>query len=450
MTQPSPAAPPRTRGDGKQGWIDAFRSQPGDPRWLDELRRDAIAHFGAVGFPTTRDEEWKYTSVAAIEGTDFHAHDGAPQRQPDGADGIVGDISWARLVFVDGAHGPELKALPTGVQTSCVASLAGALILSDVNAERELGRVLPFEMNGFVALNTAFFRDGAFLSIPDGVALAQPIHLIHRSSDRPLASASHPRNLVILGARSSATIVETYVGSAEGRSLTNAVTEVVLGEGAVLTHCKSVSGGSQAYHVGSTAVRQARGSLYTSMSLSAGSALARHDLRVTLREEGAECTLLGLYLVRGSEHVDNHTAIDHAAPHGTSRQLYKGILDGHGRAVFSGKILVRPGSQQTDAHQANRNLLLSPDATVDTKPQLEILADDVKCSHGATVGQLDPEMLFYLNSRGLGGAAAQALLTYGFAAEVIERVRPESLRTHLADRLANRLGTAPLRDHDGE
>jgi Fe-S cluster assembly protein SufD len=322
-------------------------------------------------------------------------------------------------------------------------SLADALT-HDASVERELGRLVPIEMNGFVALNTAFFRDGAFISIPPGVAVPEPIHVVHYSSNGPRPSASHPRNLVILGEGSTATIVETYLGGGEHRSLTNAVTEVVLGEGAVLTHCKSVSasvsGQNQAYHVGATSVRQERGSVYTSISFTAGPGLARNDLRVTLQEERADCTLLGLYLPSGSEHVDNHTVIDHAAPHGTSRQLYKGILDGRGRAVFNGRIVVRPGAQQTDARQTNKNVLLSSDATIDTKPQLEILADDVKCSHGATVGQLDPEMLFYLKSRALSGDAARALLTYGFAADVIERVKPASLRDYLAGLLAGRLG----------
>ena len=451
MSRPTLAAQrPRTSEDYRTRWLERFEARVGDAGagipWLAELRRKAIGHFAVVGFPTRRDEDWKYTSLTALHG-DFDCEVVGrpwPSEQPrDGTiDRGIGDPAWSRLAFVNGVamSGPTIASRPHQPWASSLA----AAIVTEPAVEETIGHLARFDANGLVALNTAFFRDGAFIAVPAGANVSAPIQLVYASSTDGSPVASHPRNLVILGPGSSATLVETYTGVCDAAALTNAVTEVVLGDGAVLTHCKIVLGGAGASHVGTTSVLQGRLSAYKSLVLSFGGDLVRNDLRVVLSEEGADCTLMGVYVGSGSEHVDNHTVIVHAAPHGSSRQVYKGILDERAHGVFNGKIFVRPGAQKTDARQTNKNLLLSSDASVDTKPQLEILADDVKCAHGATVGQLDPEKLFYLKSRALGGDAARSLLTYGFAAEILDGIRPTSLRSHVTALLAHRLGAESL------
>ena len=440
------AVSPVRPADARSDWLERFDATRAarivDPSWLEALRRRAIAHFADVGLPTTRDEDWKYTSVAAIARESFDLAGGPlPASMPDlGLSGVLLDPDWTQLVFVNGRFAPALSSFHD--ERLIVGGLAEALAHEPL-LERELGRGVPFATNGFVALNTALFRDGAFVSVPAGAVIERPIHLAFFTAPGARPIASFPRCLILLGPGSATTVVESYAGMAEERYLSNAVTEIVLGEGATLAHSKIVQEGQRAFHIGFTSVRQGGQSTYASLSVAAGAELARNDLRVMLTAEGADCTLHGLYVASGSQHVDNHTAIDHAQPRGTSRQLYKGVLQGRARAVFNGKIFVRPGAQRTDAHQINRNLVLSPEATVDTKPQLEILADDVKCTHGATVGQLDAEMVFYLKSRGLGDEAARSLLSYGFASEVIDRAAVERVRAHLYDLLARALGADP-------
>ena len=406
------------------------QAAPGrEPSWLRERRQAAIARFAAVGFPTTRQEDWKYTSVAPIARQPFHVAAAAPEVVLPAALApfSFGQPSWSELVFVDGRYAPALShlaGLPAGVR---VASLAEALASGEDLLEQHLGRHADDAASGFTALNTALLHDGALVYVPRGRTVEAPIHLVFVSTARDPLAATHPRVLVVLDRASEATVVESYVALGAGTYLTNAVSELVLGEGASLAHYKVMRESTAAYHIGTTEVYQPRDSVLTSFSIAMGAQLARNALNVLLDAEGADCTLHGLYLVDGTRHVDNHTAVDHAKPHGTSRELYKGILDGKARAVFNGKVVVRPDAQKTDAQQTNRNILLSEDATIDTKPELQIFADDVKCAHGATVGQLDPEQLFYLISRGIPERAARNLLTYAFGASVIERIPVRSV-----------------------
>jgi Fe-S cluster assembly protein SufD len=296
------------------------------------------------------------------------------------------------------------------------------------------------------ALNLAFSPDGALVEVPAGVAVETPIHLLFLTTAREVAPMTHPRSLIVVGRGGQASVVETYAAVAGGTYLTNAVTRIVLGEGAGLVHQRIERESGQAFHVGRTEVRQARDSRLTSSAVFFGGRIARQDVRVRLEGEGAECGLDGLYVIGGRQHVDIHTVVDHAVPRGRSRQLYKGVLDGRARGVFSGRVVVRPGAQKTDAFQTNKNLLLSDGVEVDSKPQLEIFADDVKCSHGAADGQLAADALFYLRSRGLGEAAARALLTYGFASEVLSRIPLDQVRTRLEALLQARLAGGSVKE----
>jgi Fe-S cluster assembly protein SufD len=303
-----------------------------------------------------------------------------------------------------------------------------------------LAQAAGLDINAFATLNLALFRSGAFVHVQDALDLDRPIHLVFVSSGAagPLP-ASHPRALVVAAPGSRAAVVESYLSVDDRPSLSNAVIEIVLGENAHIEHTKLLLENEAAYHIGTTRVRAGRASEYASFSLSVGDTLARNQLDVLLDAEGAACTLDGLYVPSGTQHIDNHSMIDHRVPHTTSRQLYKGVLADRAHAVFNGKVVVRPGAQKTDAQQTNRNLLISDNAVIDTKPQLEILADDVKCSHGATVGQLDEDAYFYLLSRGISALRARALLTYGFASDVLERVHLEPLRACLTTLLLERL-----------
>jgi Fe-S cluster assembly protein SufD len=308
-----------------------------------------------------------------------------------------------------------------------VWSLSEVLRKHPAWVEPRLSKLADYEKSTFTAWNTAFLDDGAFVNIPRGAVLTDPIHLVFLSEAPGAATVSHPRTLILAGPDSQATVVETYIGDANVY-FTNAVTEIVLAEGAVLEHYKVQKEGLSGFHVQTLQVRQERASNFTSHNLALGAALARTDLNVLFAGEGGECTLNGLFAGAGSQHLDNHTLIDHATPHCMSRELYKGILGGKSRGVFHGKIIVRPDAQKTDAMQTNKNLLLSKEALVNSTPALEIRADDVKCRHGSTIGQLDQGALFYLRSRGIGEEDARALLTYAFAADVASRIKVPSIR----------------------
>ncbi len=416
-----------------------------DPPWLRWIRQAAISRFAELGFPTTRDEEWKYTSVEPIARIPFK-----PAPRKAGGWGLeAGDwdlgLPGARLGFVNGHSSEELSSLlslPKGVH---VRSLAAILRTNPGWLEPYLAQYAGFQDHAFVALNTAFIEDGAYVYIPPGTVLQEPIHLLFVSTPQGEPFVSHPRTLIIAGENSQGAIVESYVGLGDGVYFTNAVTEIVIGENAVIDHYKLELEGEEAFHMATLQAALDRNSNFRSHSIALGGALVRNDLNVVLDGEGGECTLNGLYLVTGRQHVDNHTRIDHVKPHCLSREFYKGILDGQSRGVFNGKIYVHRFAQKTDAHQLNKNLLLSEDAVIDTKPQLEIYNNDVRCSHGSTIGQLDPDSLFYLRSRGMDLKAARILLTYAFASEIISRVKIEPIRVKLEDLLVARLrkGSSP-------
>jgi Fe-S cluster assembly protein SufD len=434
-----------TAGTTKETFLSAFsaleaRGNVGGPSWLRNLRRAAIGRFAERGLPTSRDEEWKYTSIAPITATPFDLR----------ADGTDDDLTeemltpfclspgWSRLVFVNSRYSAKLSAvgeLPRGVR---VESLAEALVTDAEMLRPHLTTsAAAVASDAFAALNTAFWQDGPLVYVPAGASVAEPIHVLFVATGP--ARVDHLRTVIVLERESQATLVESYVTLARDARLTNAMTDVIVGAGAGLDHYTIQLEGHGAFHVGRTQVHQARASRVGSCSVTFGGRLVRNDVHAHLGAEAATCALSGLFVIGGRQHVDTHTVIDHAAPRAMSRQLYKGILDGRARGVFNGRVIVRSGANGTDAHQTNKNLLLSDEAEVDSKPQLEIFADDVKCSHGAADGQVAGDAIFYLKSRGLDEAAARTLLTFGFANEVLGRIRVEPVRVWLESLLAARL-----------
>lgn len=418
-----------------------------EPSWLQSLRESSFEQFERAGFPNIKQEEWKYTNVTPIAKADFApvlVSNGTELTRDKGlASFIYQEARQSRLVFVNGMLRQDLSSLeviPAGV---IVSDLGEALKSSrDEATIREHLEQYPYaEDSGFSALNTALFTRGLFLKIPRGLNVDAPIHLlfIGESQEGKPPPAAFPRVLIVAEANSAATIIESYASPNTSVYLTNAIVDLVVGDGARLQHYKIQRESMGAFHVATTRARLGAQASYNTTTINFGAALSRHDIDVRMDHEGAECSVDGLYMVDGSQHTDTHSVIDHRQPHCTSHQLYKGILDGKSRAVFNGKVFVRHGAQQTDAQQTNKNLLLSKDARVDTKPQLEIFADDVKCTHGAAVGQLDEEELFYLESRGLNPGLARNMLTYGFAGEVIERIAIESIRRELDEAVLNRL-----------
>ncbi|HKQ99500.1 MAG TPA: Fe-S cluster assembly protein SufD [Pyrinomonadaceae bacterium] len=426
----------------------ALREESGTklPFWVERLRERAFARFEELGFPTVAREEWKYTNVAEIAKTKFEpafkSQDAAPAPDAEALRAFTyEEAQRSRLVFVNGLYRPELsstEALPAGVVALDLAAALRDEKYVDI-LRSHLARVADFNENAFTALNTAFIESGAFILIPQDAEVASPLHLLFLSDGKKEAVATFPRVLVVAGRGSSATLIESYASLREDVYLTNAVVELSLDEGARLSYYKVQRESAGAFHVAMTQAALSRDSSFNSTTVTLGARLSRHDINVTLDAEGAECWVDGLYLVGAGQHTDTHSLIDHRRPHTTSHQLYKGILDGKSRAVFNGKVFVREGAQATDAQQTNRNLLLSNEARVDTKPQLEIFADDVKCAHGATVGQLEDEELFYLASRGLSVEIARNLLTYGFAEEVIGKIGIESIKAELDGVVLNRL-----------
>jgi Fe-S cluster assembly protein SufD len=396
----------------------AFEAEhPGGPGWLRELRGHASARFAQLGFPNTKVEAWRYTSVRPIV-----------------------ERSWTLAT-----RAPHIVPPPPG-QGVVVTSLHEAISRNPEKLVRFLGKVALSETSAFAALNTAFFEDGVFIEIARGAVVAEPIELNFEASGAEEGEApevSYPRVLVSAGEQSQATIVESWTGRGGRPYFCNAVTEIVAGDGAVLQHVKIQREDTAAFHVQAIAARVGRSARFTSHNIALGGAIARTDIDVLLAEEGAECELNGLFLGSGRQHIDNHTLIDHAKPHGSSRELYKGIMDGQSRGIFHGLVIVRHGAQKTDAIQTNKNLLLSREALVNSTPALQILADDVKCKHGSTTGQIDEAALFYLRSRGIGEAEARALMTWAFASDVVLRIPVPSVRAAVEAVLGARLPSPP-------
>ena len=419
-----------------------FQGQPTGPDWLQSLRAQGMARFEALGFPTTKNEDWHFTSVAPIAERTFHtamtsragiSSEGSTAGMVARADlrrFTFGQPSWHTLVFVNGEFSEDLSSYAGLGDKVRVSSLAKAIRSGTERLERHLGKIATFESHAFTALNTAFIQDGAFLELRADAVVAEPIHLLFVSEGGGEA-ISHPRNLIVAARNSRASIIESYICIRDNCYFTNAVTEISLGEGARIDHYKIQRESEKSYHVGTTQIRQARDSQLHSFSFAVGGSLARTNIYTSLDGDAATCTLNGLYLTDGKQHIDNQTSIEHIAPNCPSHELYKGVLDGHSHGVFNGKVYVHPEAQKTDGKQSNNNLLLSPTARVDTKPQLEIFADDVKCTHGATVGRLDEMAMFYLNSRGIGRETARTLLTYAFAADVLETIELEAMKTEL-------------------
>jgi len=417
-------------------YLDAFRNHEGnagEPDWLLDRRAAALKQFAALGFPTRRQEPWRFTNLAPLERSVF-----PPAPPPEPAKHrlllepyLVGGAAH-RIVLIDGHVVPELSPigrLPKGVWLGSTArALAERPDLADAGFdERDAVSAQPF-----AALNGAFFGDGFVLALAPGAVLEAPVEIIHIG--RAAGQSLHPRSAVIAGSGSRATLVETFCGG--GNVWTNGVLRIELSAGASLDHLRIQDEALDAIHFGVTRTRLGRGARYDNFTLTTGARLSRQDVQVEMHGEGARCEVNGVYLLRGSQESTTATVIDHAAPGGTTREVFKGVLEDRAHGVFLGRISVRPGADKTDAHQLNRNLLLSPRAAVDTKPELEILADDVKCSHGATVGDLDEAVLFYLRSRGIDEAAARRMLIEAFATDAIETSVPVGeLRAHLRRRV---------------
>jgi len=407
--------------------------------WVRALRAHALETFMERGFPDTRVEEWKYTDLRSLARHHFTTTPGVRSLDESALQTrLLSGEPAHRLVFVDGHHAPELtpfNTLRTGVT---LTSLAFALVNRPGDLEPWLGRRTDLEIPGFNAFNTAFMSDGAYIRLAPGTVLEQPVHLLFIATGRPETAAT-VRNLIVAEAGSKAQIIESYVSLNDAAYMTSTVTELITCDGADIEHYKLEQESESAYHMAGIYVSQQRDSRYTSHNIAFGGRLVRNDLQVTLDGPGAECTLNGLYLTRGRQHVDNHTRIDHCKPRSSSREFYKGVLDGHSRAVFNGRVVVHADAQQTDARQSNHNLLLSNEAEADAQPQLEIHADDVKCAHGCTVGRLDEEALFYLRSRAIDAVTARNFLIHGFAADVLQRIRIAPVRRYLEQQLMGRL-----------
>jgi Fe-S cluster assembly protein SufD len=407
--------------------------------WIRTLRAHAMEIVMNRGFPDTRVEEWKHTDLRGLERHRFTTTPGVRSLDESMLSSrlLTGEPAH-RLVFVDGYHAPELTPFNTLLNGVTLTSLAFALVNRPEELEHWLGGRTDLEKPGFNAFNTAFMSDGAFIRLAPGTVLEQPVHLLFITTGNPDTVATL-RNVIVAGPGSKAQIIESYVSLNDAACLTSTVTELITGEGADIEHYKLEQESESAYHMAGIYVSQQRDSRYTSHNIALGGRLVRNDLQVTLDEPGADCTLNGLYLTRGRQHVDNHTRIDHCKPRTSSREFYKGVLDEHSRTVFNGRVVVHTDAQQTDARQSNHNLLLSNEAEADAQPQLEIHADDVKCSHGCTVGRLDEEALFYLRSRAIDAATARNLLIHAFAADILQRIRFVPVRRYLEAQLTRRL-----------
>lgn len=403
-----------------------------DLAWLRKLRQQGFARFGETGFPSLRDEDWRFTNLAAIVQTPFRLPQngrGALPRNQIESFRIPGVA--CTLVFVDGRFSPEHSVsgtLPKGVQ---VASLAATLARDPGALEPHLGRYLDLQRDPFSALNTAFLEDGAYVHIRKGVALSEPIHLLYISAEHEAPAVCHPRNLIVADEHSQATILEDYVSLGAGPALCNTATELVAGDQTVVSHYMIEREHTRAFNVSTLRIQQGRNAVVNSHSVLLGGALVRNNVHPVLAGEGSECLINGLFIGSGKQHLDNYMLVEHASPHCGSRQFYNGILGDHAHGVFHGRIIVHKDAQKTDARQTNRNLLLSDTAQIDTKPQLEIRADDVKCTHGATIGQIDEEALFYLRSRGIDDASARHILLLAFASECLDRMAQGPVRAHI-------------------
>jgi len=406
--------------------------------WLNSLRLKALTQFNHHGLPAKKEEDWKYTSLWSLAQHAFKHQAEPVELSTEQCEQLALVKDAYRVVIIDGVFSAEhskLDALPEGVM---ISSLATGLEY----ASAHLAKQVTLTKSGFTALNTMLMNDGIVITIDSGVQVDKTIELLVINTGTTDSLASHLRNVVVLDQQAQATLVENYIGLSDAVSLTNVITEVVLANDAILNHYKLQQESHNAFHIATLAAKQGSNSQWNTNNISLGAKLARNDVHCQLLGEQAHVTMDGLYLVTGEQHVDNHTRIDHAVPNTTSDELYKGVLDGNSHAVFNGKVIVHKDAQKTDSNQSNRNMLLSRGCEIDTKPEMEIYADDVKCGHGSTVGQLNEDHLFFLRARGLDEVSARSLLTYAFAVEVLERIPAEEIRLALATLIEQHLPRA--------
>jgi Fe-S cluster assembly protein SufD len=414
--------------NGTKSLVEKFSQMEAgtQPKWLAPVRKAGIASFAEQGFPTLADEDWRFTNVAPV--TKLNLQPAAPA-VVNGAEGKVIDnsafakLAGHRLVFVNGYFSAKLSNIKPVAGGVRIENLSAALTKDAALIEKHLGKYAHTQKNSFAALNQALFSDGAFIYVPAGVEVAEPVQLIYISSAKNSGDAISPRNLIIAEANSKLIVVESYLSTGNVAYLTNAVTELVAGDNAKVEHVKLQDEAKNAFHIATIAGEFGRTSNVNVHSFALGAKLSRTNIRTKLAGEGLECILNGLYLTREEQLADHHMIVEHAQPHCASHEYFNGILDDKSKGVFHGRILVQEIAQKTDAKQTNKNLLLSDDATADTKPQLEIYADDVKCTHGATIGQLSDESIFYLRSRGMSTETAKRMLIHAFAGEIIERIQ---------------------------
>ncbi|HEU6447775.1 MAG TPA: Fe-S cluster assembly protein SufD [Verrucomicrobiae bacterium] len=415
------------------------------PKWLLPLRKNGIHQFSELGFPTLHDEDWRFTNVSPVEKLPFTP---ATEIAVNGAesnilsDAIFPQISGNVLVFVNGFFSAKLSAIKPAAKGARIENLSAAMAKDSAFIEKHFGKYAHTANDSFAALNQAFFSDGAFIYIPQGIEI-EPVQLVYISSAKQNGETIQPRNLIIAEANSRLTIVETYLSASNSAYFTNAVTEIVAGENAFVEHIKIQDEATSAFHIATIAGEFGRASNVSVHSFALGAKLSRNNIRTKLAGEGLECVLNGLYLTRDEQLADHHMIVEHARPRCASHEYFNGILDDKSKGVFHGRIYVHPIAQKTDAKQTNKNLLLSDDASADTKPQLEIYADDVKCTHGATIGQLNEESIFYLRARGIPEKTARRMLIHAFAGEIVERVQCTAVREGLDKIVWNRLEANP-------
>lgn len=427
--------------------FERFEAEEGNqPSWVYPIRKAGIARFAELGFPTPKDEDWRFTNVAPIARLPF---------KPilDYAAGAVtaklvnrfhfSGIKSSRLVFVNGHYSKELSSILPQKEGVRISSLASTLTVDGDGIQKHLARYARTDQSAFAALNAAFFTDGAFVYVPAGKAVEEPLHLLFISTSAEIGATAHPRNLIVTERGAQLTLIESYVSTVDGPYFTNAVSEFVLGDSARVEHCKFQDESQSAFHMATIQMQLQSNCNFISHSIATGAKLSRNNINTVLAGEGIECILNGLYLTKDDQLADHHMIVEHAKPYCNSHEYYNGILDDRSKGVFHGRILVQQEAQKTDAKQTNKNLLLADTATIDTKPQLEIYADDVKCTHGATVGQLDEDSIFYLRARGIGVETARRMLIHAFAGEIIDRIRCEPVREELDKVIWERLEQNP-------
>ncbi len=412
-----------------QSWVDSHASISfADVAWLNDLRKSALAQFKELGLPGVRDEEWRYTNLRKLKSNAFTL------TSPQALSIALPETNNPRLVFVDGFYDAEHSTAST---IGSASTLASTLSESPDQLAEQFNTSLPNKPHGFTALNTAYAQDGYVIRLTNNQVLEDVLEVVFVSQSHD--TVSHTRNVIIAGANTKCTVIERHIGVDGQAYLANNVTEIFAGENAHIDHYKIQQESDHAFHIGGVFIKQERGSNVKNHNIALSGLITRNDVNTHLLGEGAHMEMNGLVLGAGRQHIDNHTEVNHAVPHCTSDEYYKAVLDDNARSVFKGRIIVAQDAQLTVADQQNNNLLLSKNAEADTKPQLEIYADDVKCSHGATVGQLDETSLFYLKSRGINEAQARGLLTFAFANEVVKRIDVESIKTELTQLIAGEL-----------